>query len=169
MSLPFPEPMLPHETRTDVLLGYLNYFRARLLDKVTALPPLEQRTSRLSSGWTPLELVRHLTFVERRWLVWGFEGQDIGDPWGDQRDGHWFLAPDEDSAEVLAALVEQGRRSAQIVAAHDLAEMGAPGPRWRGQEPASLERVLLHLVQEHARHLGQLDVVVELASGATGE
>jgi hypothetical protein len=32
-----------------------------------------------------------------------------------------------------------------------------------------LERVLFHLLQEYARHLGQLDVVVELATGAVGE
>jgi hypothetical protein len=35
--------------------------------------------------------------------------------------------------------------------------------------PATLERVLFHLVQEYARHVGQLDVVVELVTGTTGE
>ena len=44
-----------------------------------------------------------------------------------------------------------------------------PGERWEGAEPATLERVLLHLVQEYARHLGQLDVVVELGEGTIGE
>jgi len=38
-----------------------------------------------------------------------------------------------------------------------------------GQPPATLERVLFHLVQEYARHVGQLDVVCELAGGQTGE
>ena len=51
----------------------------------------------------------------------------------------------------------------------DLAAVGAPGPRWEGAEPASLERVLFHLLQEYARHLGHLDIVTELAGGPVGE
>ena len=47
--------------------------------------------------------------------------------------------------------------------------MGAPGERWDGAAPATLERCLLHLVQEYARHVGQLDIVRELLDGATGE
>jgi Protein of unknown function (DUF664) len=46
---------------------------------------------------------------------------------------------------------------------------GRPGPRWSGAEPATLERVLFHLLREYARHLGQLDVVVELITGATSD
>jgi hypothetical protein len=44
-----------------------------------------------------------------------------------------------------------------------------PRARPRRADPATLERVLLHLLQEYARHLGQLDVAVELATGQTGE
>ena len=51
----------------------------------------------------------------------------------------------------------------------DLADIGQPGPRWDGADPASLERVLFHLLQEYARHVGHLDIVVELADGQTGE
>lgn len=51
----------------------------------------------------------------------------------------------------------------------DLAEVGEPGPRWDGAEPATLERILFHLVQEDARYLGRLDVVAELTHGQLGE
>jgi len=47
--------------------------------------------------------------------------------------------------------------------------MGKPGPRWDGADPATLERILFHLVQEYARHLGHLDIVAELANGQIGE
>ena len=53
--------------------------------------------------------------------------------------------------------------------AHDLAEVGRPGERWEGADPATLERVLFHLTQEYARHIGQLDVVSELGGGEVGE
>ena len=52
--------------------------------------------------------------------------------------------------------------------AHDLGDLGAPSDRWEGDRPPPLERVLLHLIQEYARHAGHLDVVRELADGATG-
>ena len=59
--------------------------------------------------------------------------------------------------------------TAAIARRHDLDEIGAPGERWDGAPPATLERCLLHLVQEYARHLGHLDVVRELLDGRTGE
>lgn len=169
MSVPFPEPTAPVATRAEVFLGYLGYFRDRLVSKLAALPADELRRSRLPSGWTPIELVKHLRYVELRWLEWGFEGRDAGDPWGDRRGDRWYVAPDETLAGLVTALDEQARRTRAIVTRHDLADVGQPGERWDGADPATLERVLFHLVQEYARHTGHLDIVTELATGQTGE
>ena len=70
---------------------------------------------------------------------------------------------------MLADLDDQAGRTRAIVESHDLDEIGKPGDRWGGADPATLERVLFHLLQEYARHLGQLDVVVEMATGLIGE
>ena len=70
---------------------------------------------------------------------------------------------------MLDELRQRAEVSTSIVRAHDLDDVGAPGERWDGEQPASLERVLLHLVQEYARHCGHLDVVRELLDGRTGE
>ena len=169
MQIPFPEPTAPTGSRAEVLLGYLDYFRAVLADKVRGLNETELRRSRLPSGWTPLQLVRHLTFVERRWLVWGFEGRDVSDPWGDGRDDRWYVEPDASLDDVLSELAGQAEVTAEVVGRHDLSERGAPGERWAGAEPATLERVMLHLVQEYARHVGHIDIVRELADGTSGE
>jgi len=169
MSVPFPEPTAPVATRAEVFLGYLDYFRDRLVSKLEALPKDELRGSRLPSGWAPIELLKHLRYVELRWLEWGFEGREVGDPWGDRRDDRWYVAPDETLAGLAEALDAQARRSRAIVQSHDLADRGQPGERWDGADPASLERVLFHLLQEYARHVGQLDIVTELATGQTGE
>lgn len=165
----FPEPTDPFTSPTEMLLGYLDFFRERAVEKVEGLPDGEATTSRLPSAWTPLELLVHLTHVERRWLEWGFLGDDVGDPWGDERDGRWHVPDGLGVVEVVAALRAQGVRTRQLALAHRLDALGAPGPRWRGADPTTLERVLLHLVQEWARHLGQLDVVAELAGGEPGE
>lgn len=169
MTVPFLSPTSPVPGRTEVFLGYLDYFRSRLLAKIEAMPPQAQRSSSLPSGWTPLELLRHLTYVERRWLDWGFEGSDVGEPWGDQRDGRWYVPPGQTLAGLTAELQAQAARSAEIVRSHDLDEAGQPGERWDGADPATLERVLFHLVQEYARHVGHLDVVAELAGGQPEE
>jgi hypothetical protein len=55
------------------------------------------------------------------------------------------------------------------VTEHDLDEVGQPGDRWDGAKPPTLERVLFHLLQEYARHVGQLDVVSEISGGPVGE
>ncbi|HEY6310001.1 MAG TPA: DinB family protein [Streptosporangiaceae bacterium] len=165
----FPEPTAPAPSRAEVFLRYLDYFRSRLAAKLEALPAAELRRSRLPSGWTPLELAKHLRYVELRWLEWGFEGRDVGDPWGDRDDGRWRIGPDETLASLLAGLRDQAGRTRAIVESHDLAEVGQPGPRWDGAPPATLERVLFHLLQEYARHLGHLDIVVEIVTGQAGE
>lgn len=169
MSIPFPSPTIPVATRPEIFTGYLDYFRSRLVSKLQSLPPEALRTSMLPSGWTPIELLKHLRYVERRWLEWGFEGRQTPDPWGDGKDGRWHVGPQETLADLVAALRAQAATTASIVAAHDIAEIGQPGERWDGAAPASLERVLFHLVQEYARHIGQLDVVSELAGGEVGE
>ncbi|MGC4814369.1 DUF664 domain-containing protein [Micromonospora sp. DT228] len=167
--IPFPEPTDPAGSRTEVFLRYLDYFRESMVARVSALAEPELRRSRLPSGWTPLELLTHLRHVERRWIEWGFQGRDVAQPWGDRRDDRWYVAPDETREDLVAALLAQGAHTTAVVTAHDLAEVGAPGERWSGAAPATLERVLFHLVQEYARHLGHLDVVAELAGGPTGE
>jgi uncharacterized damage-inducible protein DinB len=169
MTVPFPSATDPADSRAEVFTRYLEFFRDRLTTKVRELPDVELRRSLLPSGWTPLELVKHLTYVERRWLEWGFAGRAVPDPWGDSRDDRWYVAPEETRDSLLADLAAQASRSQAIIDNHDLDEVGQPGERWDGEPPATLERVLFHLTQEYARHVGHLDIVCELVGGTTGE
>jgi uncharacterized damage-inducible protein DinB len=169
VSLPFPEPTQPADGRTEVFLRYLDYFRSVLVSRLESLSEAELRRSRLPSGWTPIQLLKHLTQVEVRWLEWGFQGQPVDDPWADERDDRWYVGPEESLAGLVAALHAQAARSRSVVETAELEDVGQPGERWDGAPPATLERILFHLVQEYARHIGQLDIVVELAGGPVGE
>jgi uncharacterized damage-inducible protein DinB len=153
----FPEPTTPIDDERQVLLGYLDHFRGVLVEKAPgpALP--------LPSGWTVPELVNHLRHVERRWLEWGFEGLEVENPWADSRDDRWHT--DEDLPALVENLQAQAVVTRRIVESHDLDEAGQPSDRWDGAPPPPLRRVLLHLVQEYARHVGHLDIVRELAPG----
>jgi uncharacterized damage-inducible protein DinB len=165
----FPSPTIPAGSEREVFLRYLAYFRSRLVTKLRGLPAGDLTRSNLPSGWTPLELLKHLQHVESRWLEWGFEGKDVADPWADSRDGRWYVSQDETLDGLIAALAAQVERSTAVIEAHDLAETGQPGERWDGDDPATLRRILFHLLQEYARHTGHLDIVTELMAGSTGE
>ena len=154
-------------SRPEVLGRYLEYFRSRVVAKIESLPEEELRRSRLPSGWTALELLKHVTHDELRWLEWRFAGRDIVDPWGD--GDPWHVTAEETVGDLMAALQSQAERSRVIIGTNDLGRIGVPGPGWAGADPATLERVLLHLIQEYARHLGHLDIVAELAGGEVGE
>ena len=80
-----------------------------------------------------------------------------------------FNYEDETGRHPTLDLSKEGIHCRAIIEGHDLAELGKPGPRWDGADPATLERILFHLLQEYARHLGHLDVVAELADGQVGE
>ncbi len=73
------------------------------------------------------------------------------------------------SPTLPASLRDQAARSRAIIGSHDLDDVGQPGERWDGADPPTLERVLFHLLQEYARHLGHLDIVAELATGLSEE
>jgi hypothetical protein len=165
-----PSPSDPIPSGAEVFVTYLDYFRSGIIARVEGLREAELRSSRLASGWTPLELLRHLTFVEMRWLEWGFEGREVEDPWGDNRDGRWYVGEDESREILVGELRAQGFRTRKIIRSFPLDARGEPGPRWKvSTEPPTLERILFHLLQEYARHLGHLDIVVELTGGSTGE
>ena len=165
---PFPDPSIPVASRAEVLVGYLDYFRYRLITKIRGLPAGELRRSRLPSGWTPIELFKHLIY-ELRWVEWRFEGRDVADPWGDDRDDRWYVSHEETLDDLVAALHAQAARTRAVIETNDLAQIGKPGPGWNGADLPTLERILLHLIQEYARHLGHLDIVAELADGQVGE
>ncbi len=170
-AVPFPDPADDVGDRSEVLLTYLDFFRSVVVDKVSGLDDATLRRSILPSGWTLLELVKHLAFMERRWLVWGFLGEQLADPWGDDdASGRWHVTPQETAGALVAALRAGGRRTREIVAGARLSEPARPGGRFGGDQPApSLERILLHVLQEYARHAGHLDVVRELLDGSVGE
>jgi len=71
---------------------------------------------------------------------------------------------------LLTQLRAGGERARQVVGRYDLAEHAAAGGRFSvGEERPTLNWVLFHVLQEYARHVGQLDIARELADGGTGE
>ena len=167
----FPEPSAETGDPATLFARYLDFYRETVIRKVRSLPADEQRRTRLPSGWTPLELVHHLACMEQRWIVWGFLGDDVAEPWQDSRnspDEPWQLPEGMTVDDVVAMLRHVGERTSGVLAATPLDRQAPPGPRFTG-EPATLAWICFHVLQEYARHAGHLDIAVELAGGPLGE
>ncbi|MEV6829371.1 DinB family protein [Amycolatopsis sp. NPDC051102] len=142
------------------LLAFLRAQRASVLAIVDGLGEEALTTAVLPSGWTPSGMVEHLGDAEWHWfreIVTGAAGPDPGE--------HAPRTP----AEVFAYYREQCRRSDEIFAATPLSATPKgrhPGPL--GDEITDLRGVVLHLIEETARHAGHLDVARELLDGRTG-
>jgi len=148
--------------------AYLDFYREKAIAKVASLSPEEQDTSRVPSVWTPLQLLHHLAHMEQRWFVWGFLAEPVAEPFGDEVDGLWGIPPGRDVDEMVAMLRRTGERTRSVLASYPLDTVASVGGRFSA-DPPSLAWICFHVLQEYARHLGHLDVAVELSGGPTGE
>ncbi len=164
------EPPKSLEDLREILLQQLGYYRASLLAKLDGLTDDQLTASVLPSGWSPLGLLKHLVFVERRWMQWGFAAEQIPDPWGDhdpESEG-WLLEPDDTLVALTERVEAVAARTDAIASKAELTDRAELGGRFTS-DPPTLGWILVHLLQEYARHLGHLDVVRELIDGAVGE
>ena len=164
------EPPRSVEDPREVLLRQLSFYRATLLSKLDGLGGEQLTGSILPSGWSPLGLLKHLVFVERRWMQWGFEAEQVADPWGDHDPDSegWLVTPQDSVADLAARLGEIAARTEAVASQAELTERARLGGRF-SSDPPTLGWILAHLLQEYARHVGHLDVVRELIDGQIGE
>lgn len=165
----FPEPASTTDVR-GLLLDYLDYFRSAVAGKLDGLSAAQLSESAVPTGWTPAGLVWHLVNVERRWLVWGFSGEAVDGPWRDAAEDGGWVTPALGVDGLRTLLDEAAIRTRGIVESHSLDETARLGGRFSDAASApQLHWILLHLVQEYARHTGHLDISRELVDGLTGE
>lgn len=154
----------------ELLLGYLEWYRQALMRKLAGLSDDQLRTPVEPLGWTPLGLVQHVGWVERRWMRWGFAAEDVVayPPGGDAAE--WTISGDTSTAEVMAAYQAEVTAANSRTAAAALNAKALPGGRFKtpGQAP-SLGRILFHLLQEYARHVGHLDVARRICADTVGD
>ena len=164
----FP-PTRTSSERTQVE-SLLEWYRAGVERKVAGVSQEVATTRPLASDTSIAGLVKHLAMVEDTWFGVRFAGEAPAD-WYAGTD--WDADPDWefDSAEhePIELQLERYRaacdRARSIAAAADL-EDAAVNDEGR---PFVLRFILLHLLEETARHLGHLDVLRELLDGTRGE
>lgn len=162
--LPLDGPGVTVADPRQLLLGYLDWYRETLQRKLAGLSDDQLRTPVPPYGWAPLGLVQHLGWVERRWLRWGFAAADVVA----YPEDEWTI--ETSTAQVWAAYESEVEQGKAAIGDADLYVVSKVGGRFDTEADAPpLSRVLFHLLQEYARHVGQLDIVRETIDGTTGE
>ncbi len=146
-------------SEAETLHALLQYQRDSLVRKVAGLNAPSARWSPVGTGTSLLWLVKHMTRAEITWVLRRFAGQDVAIP-GDQPG----------PGDTLDAVTAAYRRAWQQVDRVAFAGSGLDElcQRPDADPPVSLRWVLMHLLEETARHAGHADILRELIDGLTG-
>ena len=148
------------------LTAFLDYHRATLLWKIDGVGDDDLRRPMVPSGTSLLGLVKHLAYVEQGWFQRTFAGEDVTVPWtDDDPDADFRSEPDETTAQIVEFYERSCARSREIVAAAPLEQQAA-----RARRPeTTLRWIVVHMIEETARHNGHADILREMIDGVTGE
>lgn len=165
-------------TRTDLpeawderstLNAMLDYARATVRAKCEGISEENARRAPLPASplMTVSGLVSHVRWVEYSWFEVVFLGHDDKGPWTDEDpDREMRIAVDVPLAQLLDDYDAQSERYRVLAAGVDLDDLSQK--KMSTGDPVTMRFVLLHLIEETARHNGHLDILRELADGVTG-
>jgi uncharacterized damage-inducible protein DinB len=168
---------------TEMLLGFLDYQRATLEVKTRDLDATAWAARIAPSSMTLGGLMHHLAWVEYYWFVQVLSGRDHTDHtdhtehreyWADatsDRDWAWRRALEmspEAVRRVWERSCEQSRDEVAAALARGDVNQESIGS-WRGDRHPSLRWILLHMIEEYARHNGHADLLREAIDGMCGE
>ncbi|GGW25537.1 DinB family protein [Streptomyces xantholiticus] len=172
-TTPDGRPVPPaHADERTMLETWLDFHRSTLALKCAGLDDEQARTAAATpSSMTMIGLVQHLAEVERGWFQRVFAGKEIPLLYGDDGGFGFSLDPDRTLEEALAAWRGEVEVSRGLTAD---APLDTPGRLSKdnaavvGEETVSLRWILVHMIEEYARHNGHADLIREGIDGVTG-
>jgi uncharacterized damage-inducible protein DinB len=171
-----PEPPLAAD-ETATLLGFLDYQRATLAWKCGGLDAAGLAATTAASSMTLGGLLKHLALVEDSWFSRWLHGHDRQPPWDTvdwQADPDWeWHSAAHDTPEQLLTLWQDAVARSRSLVAEALADgrgLDRPAKRtWPDGRAPSLRWILVHMIEEYARHNGHADLLRESIDGEVGE
>ena len=163
----------PADEKT-LLLNYIAQQRDGIRNAAYGLTDEQARLTPTAGTLSIGGLVKHVASVERHWIDMVLQVTDDR-PMEEKTAGYadgFALGKDESLAEVLAVYEKTAKRTEEVLAGIDDLDQAVPVPQGVPWFPADLEAwsvrwVLLHLIEETARHAGHADIVRESIDGAT--
>ena len=168
-----------HADEATTVRAFLAYQRDTFRWKTAGLTREQLATRLPSSEMTLGGMMKHLALVESSWFSEDLLGQPLiapfdGVDWSVDRDWEWHSAAD-DSPEELRALFDASAAASDriideaIVSGDGLDTLSVVEARRPGLGRFSLRWILLHMIEEYARHNGHADLIRESIDGLTGE
>ena len=155
----------PFEAQPDEKAGlgfFIDAQREAILRKLGGLTDEQATTKSTVSDLCLLVLVKHIAFTEHRWFQLEVARRDIPGLWPPPDDREMRIEPGDTVASITALYEGIIAENRQILADVDELDSISPGTglnrRW----------VLLHVLEELARHAGHADIIRESIDGATG-
>lgn len=167
----------PNAGEVETLLGFLRYQRDTFRWKTGDLTT-EQLAARLpTSDMTLGGMIKHLALVEVWWFHQVLGGGEAPEPWAsidweDDPDWEWRTG----STDLPTDLVAIYRQSVAVADAGIDRALAADGfdtlsvkPDRRTGEPFTLRWIVMHMIEEYARHNGHADLLRQSIDGQVGE
>jgi uncharacterized damage-inducible protein DinB len=166
-----------HGDEATTLRSFLTYHRDTFRWKCSGLTQEQLARSLPPSEMTLGGMMKHLAIVESSWFESVFSGGEYMPPfdtvdWDADRDWEWHSAKD-DTPESLRALFDEAVRRADAVIDEALTRGGldqeSVRTSRREDSTFTLRWILVHMIEEYARHNGHADLIRESIDGQTGE
>lgn len=155
-----------------MLESWLDFQRATLALKCEGLDDRQLRLASVEpSAMTLLGLVQHMAEIERNWFQRVFAGQDIRFLFGKEGDAGFLLDPDQGIEGALAlwrAEIDRGRELIVDASLEDSGPLSQENAAVLGDSTVSLRWILIHMIEEYARHNGHADLLRERIDGVKG-
>jgi hypothetical protein len=149
-----------------LLTGFLDWYRSIVEGKVEGLVLDDAARVMTPTGLSPIGVVAHLAAVEVGWFDETFAGGTIEPVWDDH--GSFRLRATDTVESVVGEYRDACVRSREVVnRAETLDELSVRDDPYRGR--VSLRWILVHMIEETARHAGHLDIMREAIDGRTGD
>ena len=155
----------------DTLVTFLDYFRSVLVRKCAGVSSAQLHATVAPSTLTLGGLLRHMAFVEDHWFRYTFLGGDLpehwlGADWDAQPDWEMDTAADFSPIELARQFDEAIARSRDAIDGVDLDRLAVREGRLG---PTNLRWIMVHMIEEYARHCGHADLLREAIDGAVGD
>ncbi|MFJ2261751.1 DinB family protein [Streptomyces sp. NPDC087844] len=161
-----------HAGERAMLEAWLDFHRATLALKCADLGDDRLRLAAVApSPMTLLGLVQHLAEVERNWFQRVFAGEDLPPVFGQGNHDGYALEPDRGLDEVTAVWQAEIARGRELIADATLDDSGRLSEQDAGHvghQGVSLRWIMVHMIEEYARHNGHADLIREGIDGVTG-
>jgi uncharacterized damage-inducible protein DinB len=170
-----PEPPV-NAGEVEAALGFLDYQRATLQWRVRGLDAAGLSATTAASTMTLGGILKHMAFVEDHWFSVFLHDAPKAEPWASadweaDRDWEWHSAAADTPEQLLALWQAAVQRSRELVA-HALPNGGldqVARRTWDNGDAPNLRWIVLHMIEEYARHNGHADLLREAVDGETGE